>query len=193
MTSSKSFSGQASELPADLQATLDLSVTKSSITTAHPTTTVDEEEGSEDQVEVKGREGDFFDQAEFSDDRVEDDGWEPGSIHSGDEGVSGGLRPLSTPNSDSKSEPGSDSTSDAGSLRLSDPTRPSLGSRWRPSHSPEMMTSLHQILTPFQHPTAPIASPEESPQAFLGGGDFDVSTFSLSRIYLRDWRLGSRR
>ena len=44
------------------------------------------------------------------------------------------------------------------------------------------MTSLHQILTPFQHPTSPIASPEESPQAFLGGGDFDVSTFSQSDI-----------
>ena len=84
----------ASELVTDLQATLDHSVTKSSSTTAHPTTTVDEEEGSEDQVEGKGREGDFFDQAEFSDDQVDDDGWESGSIHSGDEGVSGGLRPL---------------------------------------------------------------------------------------------------
>ena len=64
----------ASELVTDLQATLDHSVTKSSSTTAHPTTTVDEEEGSEDQVEGKGTEDDFFDQAEFSDDRVEDDG-----------------------------------------------------------------------------------------------------------------------
>ena len=64
----------ASELVTDLQATLDHSVTKSSSATAHPTTTVDEEEGSEDQVEGKGREGDFFDQAEFSDDQVDDDG-----------------------------------------------------------------------------------------------------------------------
>ena len=120
LTSSKSFSGQASELPADLQATLDLSVTKSSSTTAHPTTTVDEEEGSEDQVEGKGTEDDFFDQAEFSDDQVDDDGRESGSIHSGDEGVPSRLRPLST-DSDSESEPGSNLTSDAGSLRHSSP------------------------------------------------------------------------
>ena len=110
----------ASELVTDLQATLDLSVTKSSSTTAHPTTTVDEEEGSEEQAEGKGREDDFFDQAAFSDDQVDNDGWESGSIHSGDEGVPSRLRPLST-DSDSESEPGSDSASNAGSLRHSNP------------------------------------------------------------------------
>ena len=120
MTSCKSFSGRASELVSDLQVIIDPSATKSSSTTAHPATTVDEEEGSEDQVEGKGREDDFFDQAEFSDDQVDNDGWESGSIHSGDEGVPSRLRPLST-DSDSESEPGSDSTSDAGSLRHSNP------------------------------------------------------------------------
>ena len=57
---------------------------------------------------------------EFSDDQVDDDGWESGSIHSGDEAVPSRLRPLST-DSDSESEPGSDSTSDAGSLPHSNP------------------------------------------------------------------------
>ena len=86
LTSCKSFSGRASELVSDLQVIIDPSVTKSSSTTAYPATTVDEEEGSEDQVEGKGREGDFFDQAEVSDDQVDYDSWESGSIHSGGKG-----------------------------------------------------------------------------------------------------------
>ena len=72
LTSCKSFSGRASELVSDLQVIIDPSVTKSSSTTAHPATTVDEEECSEDQVEGKSREGDF-DQAEVSDDQVDYD------------------------------------------------------------------------------------------------------------------------
>ena len=57
---------------------------------------------------------------EFSDDQVDDDGWESSSIHSGDEVVPSRLRPLST-DSDSESESESDSTSDAGSLPHSNP------------------------------------------------------------------------
>ena len=83
LTSCKSFSGRASELVSDLQVIIDPTVTKSSSTIARPATTVDEEGGSEDQVEGKSGEGDFFDQAEVSDDQVDYDSWESGSIHSG--------------------------------------------------------------------------------------------------------------
>ena len=107
MTSCKSFSGRASELVSDLQVIIDPTVTKSSSTTAHPATTVDEEECSEDQVDGKDREGDFFDQAEVSDDQVDYDSWESGSIHSGGK-VPSRLRPLDddeyTPDSDSDSD-----------------------------------------------------------------------------------------
>ena len=78
LTSCKSFSGRVLELVTDLQAIVDPSVTKSSSTTAYPATTVDEEKGSEGQVEDEGREHDLCDQAEFSDDQVDDDGWESG-------------------------------------------------------------------------------------------------------------------
>ena len=83
LTSCKSFPGRASELVSDLQVVIDPPATKSPSTTAHPATTVDEEQGSEDQVGGKGREGNLFDQAEVSDDQVDYDSWESGSIHSG--------------------------------------------------------------------------------------------------------------
>lgn len=114
LTSCKSFSPRASELVMDLQAILDPSVAKTSSTTAHPTVTVDEEEeGFEDHVRGEDREGDFFDQAESSEDLVDDDGWESGSIHSGDEIISNGPRPP-------PAEFDLDSTSDTGSLDNSD-------------------------------------------------------------------------
>lgn len=115
LTSCKSFSGRASELVTDLQAILDPSIPKPSSATARPTATVDgEEEGVDDQTGDESGEDDFFDQAESSDHQVSDDGWESGSIHSGDEGISNRLRP---PSADSEPEPGSDLASDTGSLR----------------------------------------------------------------------------
>ena len=110
LTSCKSFSGRASELVTDLQAILDPSVAKSFNTATHPITT-DGEDDSEDEVGDEDGEEGFFDQVESSDDPVDDDGWESGSIHSGDEGSSTG------PYSDS--DPGSGSESATGSPRRS--------------------------------------------------------------------------
>jgi len=117
LTSCKSFSARASELVTDLQAILDPSVIKSSSTIAHPTATTDDEgEDLEDQVLHEDEEDDFFDQLEISDDQVDDDGWESGSIHSEEDPPSGTRLLLSTDcNSDSGSEPGSDSGLDTGS------------------------------------------------------------------------------
>jgi hypothetical protein len=114
LASCKSFSGRASELVTALQAILDPSVAKSSSTTIVD----EEEEDPEGQVEDGDGEDDFFDQAEPSDDQADDDGWESGSIHSGDDGPSNRLRTTST-GFDSESEPEPGSTSDADSL--SDP------------------------------------------------------------------------
>ena len=117
LTSCKSFSGRASELVTDLQAILDPSVAKSSSITTHPTaTTDDEEEGYEDQVMHEDEEDGFFDQLESSDDQVDDDGWESGSIHSGDEGLPNGPHIQSAcSSSDPGSEPESGSGLDTGS------------------------------------------------------------------------------
>ena len=96
----------------DLQAILDPSVTKSSgVTVRHTTTVNEEEEDSEEQAGDEDGEDDFFDQAKFSDDKVDDDGWESGSIHSGDDGPSEKLSPMST-DSDSESAPELSPTSD---------------------------------------------------------------------------------
>ena len=111
LTSCKSFSGRASELVTDLHAILDPSVSKSSRTTAHPTTTADDEkEDSEGQDVDENEEGDFFDKLESSDDQVDDDGWESGSIYSEDENFPNGPRLLSV-----DSDSGSDSRSNTGS------------------------------------------------------------------------------
>ena len=121
LTSCKSFSGRASELVTDLQAILDPSVAKSSSITIHPTaTTGDEEEGYEDQVMHEDEEDGFFDQLESSDDQVDDDGWESGSIRSGDEGLPNGPHIQSAcSGSDPGSEPESGSGLDTDSPRRS--------------------------------------------------------------------------
>ena len=123
LTSCKSFSGRASELVTDLQAILDPSVAKSSSTTILPEIAADDDdEGSEDQDGDEDGEDDFFDQLEPSDDQVEEDGWESGSIHSGDEALPDGPHLLSADSdSDSGSESGSDSRSKANSLPRSNP------------------------------------------------------------------------
>jgi hypothetical protein len=125
LASCKSFSGRASELVTALQAVLDPSVVRSSTTT-----TVDEEEEDfEDQAEDGDGGDDFFDQAGPSDDQADDDGWESGSIHSGDNGPSNRLRTTST-GFDSESEPEPGSTSDADSLgRSGQHTKPKLKPR----------------------------------------------------------------
>ena len=182
----------ASELVTDLQATLNHSVTKSSSTTAHPTTTVDEEEGSENQVEGKGTEDDFFDQVEFSDDQAYDDGWEPGSIHSGDEGIPSRLRPLPTPDSDSESEPGSDSTSDAGLLRHSNPKTKSGAKVEVKSLSGDDDEPTPDSDSDPGAPIPPSHLQKKSPKSSWRAGT-SIFLPSPSRIYLRDRRLGPRR
>ena len=122
LTSCKSFSGRASEIVTDLQAIIDPSVVKSSRVAVHHTAVVvgDGEEGSEAQAGDGDGPGedDFFDPAEFPDDQVDDDGWESGSIHSGDDGPSNGLSPMS---SDYESEPELAPTSDVDPLHHPSP------------------------------------------------------------------------
>ena len=105
LTSCKSFSRRASDLVTDLLAILDPSVAKSS---AHHPTAVNEEENHE---QAEDGEDDFFNQAGSSDDdQVDDDGWESGSIHSGDDCPSNKLRPASV---DAESEAGLASGADS--------------------------------------------------------------------------------
>jgi hypothetical protein len=164
LASCKSFSGRALEIVTDLQAVLDPSAAKPSSLTARHSTIVDEgDEFSEGQTEDGEGEDDFFDQAEFSDDKVNDnaDGWESGSVHSEDEGLPIGL--LTTPansDPDSKSESGSGSDDD-GSTPDSDPDTP-----------------------------LPV---KKGLKAFKRSGNFDFLTFSFGWLYPRNRRFGSGR
>jgi len=108
------------EIVTDLQAIIDPSVARPSNLIPRHTTAVDEEEELSEGGEG---EDDFFDQSEFSDDKVDDnaDGWESGSVHSEDDGLPVGL-PTTAIDSDpdAESEPGSgtdddESASDSGS------------------------------------------------------------------------------
>jgi len=135
LTSCKSFSGRASEIVTDLQAILDPSVTKPSTLTARHTTAVDDEqELSENQAEDKEGEDDFFNQPEFSDDKIDDDtdDWKSGSVHSEDDSLPIEL-PTTPTNSDSesqswsgndddKSAPDSDSDTHLPSSKISKPS-----------------------------------------------------------------------
>ena len=74
------------------------------------TTVSEEEEYSEDQAGDGEGEDYFFDKAEFSDDKIDDNGWESGSINSEDGGFPVGL-PTTSASLDSGSEPETESSS----------------------------------------------------------------------------------
>lgn len=157
------------EIVKDLQAILDPSVARPSNLIPRHTTITDEElsEGGEG-------EGDFFDQPEFSDDKLDDDadGWESGSVHSEDDGLPIGL-PTTAANSDpdAESEPGSgtdddESASDSGS----DIPLPSSRKVSKPSGGAGTSTFLPSLSVGYIPGTGD-SDPEDELEAIEGTGE----------------------
>lgn len=159
------------EIVKDLQAILDPSVVRPSNLIPRHTTITDEEEELSEGGEG---EGDFFDQPEFSDDKLDDDadGWESGSVHSEDDGLPIGL-PTTAANSDpdAESEPGSgtdddQSASDSGS----DILLPSSRKVSKPSGGAETSTFLPSLSVGYI-PGNGDSDPEDELEAIEGTGE----------------------